>query len=133
MTTHAAAVASYMRKAERALDEARLLLREGKTEGACSRAYYAMHDAAHAALIATGYETPDEIIKTHHSLIAEFGKKLVLGGQIDAAHGRAFNKAQEMRLLADYSAEPPSADEAQGVVEKAEAFVAAIRARFAKE
>ena len=56
MTTHAAAVASYMRKAERALDEARLLLREGKTEGACSRAYYAMHDAAHAALIATGYE-----------------------------------------------------------------------------
>ena len=67
-------------------------------------------------------------------MIAEFGKKLVLGGQIDAAHGRAFNKAQEMRLLADYSAEPPpSPDEAQGVVEKAEAFVGAIRARFAKE
>jgi hypothetical protein len=32
----------------------------------------------------------------------------VLGGQIDAAHGRAFNKAQEMRLLADYSTETPS-------------------------
>ena len=74
-----------MQKAERALDEARVLLREAKTEGACSRAYYAMHDAAHAALLATGHEAPDAPIKTHHSLIAEFGKKLVLGGQMDAA------------------------------------------------
>ena len=31
-------VAAYMRKAERALDEARLLLRDKNTEGACSRA-----------------------------------------------------------------------------------------------
>ncbi len=133
MTTHVALVAGYMRKAERALSEALLLLQAGKTEGACNRAYYAMHDAAHAALLATGFETPDAIIKTHHVLIAEFGKRLVLGGQIDATHGRAFNKVQEMRLVSDYSAEPPSPDNAQGAVEKAEAFVAAIRARFAKE
>lgn len=132
MMTPAAVVTGYMRKAERALDEARLLLRESKTEGACNRAYYAMHDAAHAALLATGFETPDAIIKTHHTLIAEFGKKLVLSGQIDGAHGRAFNKAQEMRLLADYSAEPPSLDDAQRVVEQAESFVAAVRARLAK-
>ena len=38
--------ASYLRKAERALDEAQLLLLEAATEGACNRAYYAMHDAA---------------------------------------------------------------------------------------
>ena len=83
---------SYLRKAERALDEARLLLREQATEGACSRAYYAMHDAAHAALIAVGHETPDVLIKTHHSLIAAFGKQLVQGGYVDSALGRAFNK-----------------------------------------
>lgn len=53
--------ASNMRKAECALDEARLLVRERKTEGACSRAYYAMHDAAHAALIAVGHGTPDAL------------------------------------------------------------------------
>ena len=127
MTTHAAAVEGYMRKAGRALDEARLLLQESKTEGACSRAYYAMHDAAHAALLATGFEKPEAIIKTHHTLIAEFGKRLVFGGQIDPAHGRAFNKAQEVRQLADYSAEPPPLDDAEGAVEKAEAFVAAVR------
>lgn len=127
MTTHAALVASYMRKSERALSEALLLLQVEKTEGACSRAYYAMHDAAHAALIANGFESPDAIIKTHHTLIAEFGKRLVLGGQIGAPHGRAFNKVQEMRLLADYNAEPPSPEQARGAVEQAEAFVAAIR------
>jgi hypothetical protein len=32
-----------------------------------------------------------------------------------------------MRLLADYSAEPPPLDATQGAVEQAEAFVAAIR------
>jgi uncharacterized protein (UPF0332 family) len=120
-------VAGYMQKAERALDEARLLLREKKTEGACSRAYYAMHDAAHAALLATGHQAPDTPIKTHHSLIAAFGKELVLGGRIDAAFGRAFNKVQDMRQLADYSAEPPPLAESQWAVEQAENFVAAIR------
>jgi uncharacterized protein (UPF0332 family) len=131
MSSAALTVAGYMRKAERALDEARLLLRDEKTEGACSRAYYAMHDAAHAALLATGFETPEAIIKTHHTLIAEFGKKLVLGGQIDASIGRAFNKVEEMRLLADYSAEPPPLDKTQGAVEQAEVFVAAVRSLIA--
>jgi len=131
MSSAALTVAGYMRKAGRALDEARLLLRDEKTDGACSRAYYAMHDAAHAALLATGRETPDAIIKTHHTLIAEFGKKLVLGGQIDASIGRAFNKVEEMRLLADYSAEPPPLDKTQGAVEQAEVFVVAIRSLIA--
>ena len=130
MTGSAAIVAGYISKAERALEEARLLLQGDKTEGACSRAYYAMHDAAHAALFATGNETQDAIIKTHHRLIAEFGKKIVLGGQIDAALGRAFNRVQAIRLLADYDAEQPSREDAQWAVEQAEAFVAAIQARF---
>jgi len=48
--TNPAAVARYMQKAQRALDEARLLLGAQKAEGACNRAYYAMHDAAQARL-----------------------------------------------------------------------------------
>jgi uncharacterized protein (UPF0332 family) len=116
----------YLRKAERALHGARLLLSREATEGACSRDYYAMHDAAHEALLATGFETPDAIIKTHHSLIAEFGKKLVLSGRIEPQLGRAFNDAQEMRLLADYSAEPPSSDDSRRTVQQAEEFVAAV-------
>jgi uncharacterized protein (UPF0332 family) len=133
MSNSAALVAGYIGKAERALEEARLLLRGGKTEGTCSRAYYAMHDAAHAALFATGAETQDAIIKTHHRLIAEFGKKIVLGGHIDAELGRAFNRVQDIRLLADYDAEQPSFDDARWAVEQAEAFVAATKAKFGVE
>ncbi len=43
--------ASFMRKAERALASARVLLQDGDPEGACNRAYYAMFDAARAALM----------------------------------------------------------------------------------
>ena len=127
MKRAALAAAGYMRKAERALEEARLLLRDKKTEGACSRAYYSMRDAAHAALLATGFESPEAIIKTHQSLVAEFGKKLVLSGRIDATFGRAFNKVRDMRQLADYSDESPPLDETRSAVAQAEAFVAAIR------
>ncbi|EGV27515.1 HEPN domain protein [Thiorhodococcus drewsii AZ1] len=42
----------YLAKSRRALASARLLLADGDTEGACNRAYYAMFDAAHAALLA---------------------------------------------------------------------------------
>ena len=129
MTGPLAAV-SYLQKAERALDEARVLLREAKTEGACSRAY-AMHDAAHAALLATGHESPAALIKTHHSLVAAFGKELVLSGRMDAAFGRAFNKVQDTRQLADYSADPPPPADAQWAVEQAENFVAAVHAMIA--
>jgi uncharacterized protein (UPF0332 family) len=129
MTAHLTP-ASYIAKAERALSEARLLLQAGGTDGACNRAYYAMHDAAHAALMATGHETPDAIIKTHHTLIAEFGKKLVQSGQLAADLGRAFNKVEDIRLLADYSAESPPPVEAEWCVERAEVFVAAIKAKF---
>ena len=124
--------AAYIGKAERALEEAQFLLRANKTEGACSRAYYAMHDAAQAALFATGNEAPDTIIKTHHSLIAAFGKKIVLSGQIDAAFGRALNRVHDIRLLADYSAEPPSFDDARWAIEQAADFIDAIRAGFVK-
>jgi uncharacterized protein (UPF0332 family) len=93
MTARAATAASYLQKAARALEEAKLLMAANKTEGASNRAYYAMYDAAHAALIAVGRELPDVLIKTHSALIAEFGQSLVLTGHIDAHFGRAFNRA----------------------------------------
>ncbi len=45
---------AYLAKAERALASARLLLADDDREGACNRAYYAMFDAAHAALLHQG-------------------------------------------------------------------------------
>ena len=57
-------------------------------------------------------------------------KKLVLGGLMEAALGRAFNKVEDMRLLADYSAEPPPLDDAKWAVDQAGDFVEAMRAKF---
>ena len=64
-------------------------------------------------------------------MIAAFGKQLVLGGKIDADLGRAFNRAQDIRLLADYDAEPPALDIAATAIEQAEAFVAAVSTMIA--
>lgn len=71
--TGAAPSSDYLHKARRALSGARLLLQAGDTEGSCNRAYYAMFDAAHAALICVGVESLDAPIKTHNGLIAAFG------------------------------------------------------------
>jgi uncharacterized protein (UPF0332 family) len=130
MMARAVIAAEYLRKAERALDEAKMLMAASKTEGACNRAYYAMFDAAHAALFAVGRELPDALIKTHHTLIGEFGKSLVLGGHLDAQFGRALNRGHDIRLLADYNTEPPSIEDAQWLVEQADAMLAAVKAEF---
>lgn len=42
-----------MAKAIQASASAKILLNNGDTDGACNRAYYAMFDAARAALLAT--------------------------------------------------------------------------------
>ncbi|OHC67239.1 MAG: hypothetical protein A2045_15515 [Rhodocyclales bacterium GWA2_65_20] len=43
--------ADFLDKAARAAVSARLLLNAGDVDGACNRAYYAMFDAARAALL----------------------------------------------------------------------------------
>ena len=122
---------SYLRKADAALAAARLLLQAGDGDGACNRAYYAMFDAAHAALFALGAEDAAAPIKTHNGLIAKFGQQVVLGGHLSASHGAALNKVQRFRQLADYSGDLIGLENAQEAVEDADAFLAAVHARFA--
>ena len=119
---------SYIQKAERALAGARALVTAGDVEGACNRAYYAMFDAAHAALLSFGVSGPDANPKTHRGLIGTFGKRLVLGGHLPAELGVALNKVERLRTLADYTGEPITSTDAAWAVEKAEAFVVAISA-----
>ena len=119
--------ARYMEKAQRAVEGARVLLDTGDTEGACSRAYYAMFDAAHAALRAAGILTPDAQIKTHNGLLTLFSKELVQTKQVDPDLNKALNQVQQLRLVADYTGEQPEMEKARWAVEQAEAFVAAVR------
>lgn len=120
----------YMRKAERALNSARSLLHVKDTEGACNRAYYAMFDAAQAALRAAGVVSLDAEIKTHHGLLVLFSRELVKAGHVDVVHSKTLNQAQDIRLKADYTTEPPTLEETAWAVAQAEAFVLAMRAKF---
>ena len=61
-----------MTKARRALASAKKLLQDNDSDGACNRAYYAMFDAARAALVTSQAPVPPEIANTHSGLIAAF-------------------------------------------------------------
>lgn len=121
---------SYIVKAEKALSTARLLSQAEDPDGACNRAYYAMFDAAHAALFALGIEALSRPIKTHNGLAAMFGREVVLAGHLPAEYGEQLSKVEELRLLADYSDGSVSIARAMWAVECAEAFVAAVRKKF---
>jgi uncharacterized protein (UPF0332 family) len=119
-----------MAKAQRALASAHTLLQDNDSDGACNRAYYAMFDAARAALIASKAPVPPEIAKTHSGLIAAFSLHLVKPGLFPVELGRSFNKAEDLRLMADYKGDPISAEDALWTVQQAQAFVAQINQRF---
>jgi uncharacterized protein (UPF0332 family) len=96
------------------------------TNSAVNRAYYAMFYAARSALIAIGQ--PDRAAgKTHSGIIAAFDEHLVLPGLIDAAHGRSFGRIEHDRLVADYLGEGIDLPTAVAAVERADAFVTAVR------
>ena len=122
---------SYLRKAEAALSAARLLLQAKDGDGACNRAYYAMFDAAHAALFALRVEGMATPIKTHNGLIAKFGQEVILKGHLASTFGEELNAVQRFRQIADYSGDLVADDKAAWAVERAEAFVAAIRCLLA--
>ena len=114
-------------KAQRAVESAKLLLVAGDVNGACNRAYYAMFDAARAALIATQKPPESEAIKTHSGLISAFSLHLVKTGHVSVELGKSFSKVAEIRLVADYSDEEVSLDRAEWTIEQSTAFVVAMR------
>ena len=119
-----------MTKARRALASADKLLQDGDNDGACNRAYYAMFDAARAALIASKAPVPPEIAKTHSGLIAAFSLHLVKPGLFPVELGRAFNRTEDLRLVADYKGDPITEEEALWALQHAQIFLGEVDKRF---
>jgi uncharacterized protein (UPF0332 family) len=117
-------------KAARAVASAEMLLDAGDADGACNRAYYAMFDAARAALLVSGAPTEPEIARTHGGLITAFSMHLVKTGRVSVALGKSFNKVEELRLVADYRGDAVEAENAAWAVAQAKTFVEAMRAAF---
>ena len=119
-----------MAKADRACKSAGVLLEIGDVDGACNRAYYAMFDAARAALLASGAPVAPDIGRTHGGLINAFSNHLVKNGPVSKDMGRLLNRAQEIRQIADYKGDSVELIDAQEMVMQAETFIAALRAEF---
>lgn len=124
---------ALMAKANTACSSARALLNLGDVDGAANRAYYAMFDAARAALLASGAPVEPDIGRTHSGLIGAFGNFLVKNGPVSKEVGRLLNRAHEIRLVADYNGDSVEPADALEMVEQAEIFVAAMRAEFMPE
>jgi uncharacterized protein (UPF0332 family) len=119
-------------KAARAVASAKLLLAAGDTDGASNRAYYAMYDAALAALAWVGDGANEAVTRTHSGLIARFGQQFVRSGRLNPELGRSINRVQELRLTADYLTAAVPIDKAEWAIGEAEAFVTTIRELLAE-
>ena len=121
---------ALMSKAERAAASAKLLLEAGDVDGACNRAYYAMFEAARAALLASDAPVEAEVARTHSGLITAFSLHLVKTGRVPVDLGRALNRAQEIRLIADYKGNTVEPEQAAWAVEQAAGFVQVMQTKF---
>ena len=119
-----------MAKADRACRSAHVLLDLGDVDGACNRAYYAMFDAARAALAASDASVTLDVGKTHRGVLNAFSEHLIKNGPLSKEMGRLLKHAETFRYVADYQSNSVELDDASEIVEQAEIFVAAIRAEF---
>jgi uncharacterized protein (UPF0332 family) len=96
-------------------------------DGACNRAYYAMFDAAKAALLVMAPSSDSPIGKTHSGMIAAFGLHLVKTGHVRVELGRAFNRAQKIRQVADYTGDLIAPGDVEWLVQQADHFVQTMK------
>lgn len=90
--------AEHLAKAERLLRQAQALNAADAPESVIHLCYYAMFHAATAVLL----RHRDNAALTHTGLIGTFGQFAKDRGEIARQHGRALNRAEDLRLQADY-------------------------------
>ena len=88
----------WVEKASLCLRTAELALSIDDADSVCNRAYYAMYNAARAALIVAGREQA-AAAKTHSGFIAGFAEHLVKSGQLDRAYIQMLARAEKRRLI----------------------------------
>jgi uncharacterized protein (UPF0332 family) len=118
--------AGLIARARRSAASAKLLFDADDLNGACNRAYYAMFDAARAALLAGDWPVDSEAIKTHSGLIAAFSLHVIKAGLIPAQYGRSLRQVDQIRLIADYSDEGVDRERGLSAIEQANQFIEAV-------
>ena len=120
-------LAALLEKADRAIASAEVLLRDGDAEGASNRSYYAMFNAARAALILVG--APSEVTegKSHNGLHSAFNQYLIKPGHISQTLGAEFRKAERLRQISDYLGDPIESEKVELILNHAREFVQKIK------
>jgi uncharacterized protein (UPF0332 family) len=116
----------FIAEARERLRVARAAVETGAFSAAVSLAYYAMLNAARAAL-----SEEDLYSKTHSGAWHLFRETFVHTGRFDASLASRAGRTRELRLGADYEAQPVAPADAEDAVALAEEFVAAIEALYA--
>jgi uncharacterized protein (UPF0332 family) len=112
-----------MDQARDRLAVAQEVIESGHPAAATSSAYYAMLNAARAAL-----SERDEHAKTHAGAWTLFSSTFVATGEFDQELSALARRAKTARERGDYEAAPPTSEEASGYVDGATRFLAAVEA-----
>jgi uncharacterized protein len=118
--------AQLIARAQRTVASAKLLFDAADLNGACNRAYYAMFDAARAALLTIDEPFQSEVIKTHSGLITAFSLHLIKTRRLPEQYGKAFRQVDQIRLIADYSDAEIDGADAATAIRQAGDFVTAV-------
>lgn len=111
-----------LEKSRKSLAAATLLSRDGFTEAAISRAYYAAFYLAQAALA-----TKDISRSKHSGVIAAFGEHLTKKKLLPESLHKTFVSLYENRVTSDYTVEAaPSSGETREILEAARQFTESV-------
>lgn len=88
---------ALIKKAQRYLKSAEILLRDEDFDSSVSRTYYAMFYCAEAALL-----TKNLSFSSHKGVISAFGEHFIKTGIFPKELGRELNRAFEKRQIGDY-------------------------------
>ncbi|HLB29031.1 MAG TPA: HEPN domain-containing protein [Dehalococcoidia bacterium] len=115
------AVQELLGKSRKWLTDAQRLLEIESPDSAVSRAYYAMFDAAQAALLSRGITR-----SRHKGVHSAFGYYFVREGLFPPDLHLALEEAYDKRITADYSPQSVPPEEAGALLKDAEAFLRAV-------
>ncbi len=79
-----------------------------------------------AALLAIQAPAKSESVKTHSGLISAFSLHLIRPGHLPIELGKSLSRVSEIRIVADYSDEEVTREDAASVQQQVSIFVAAI-------
>jgi uncharacterized protein (UPF0332 family) len=107
------------KRAEKALQAAKMIHKAGLFEDSVSRTYYAVMHAAKSVLLAC-----ETTVESHAAIRRQFGKALIKPGLIEPEWATILGTTQDERMLADYNAGTNiSSESAQCLINDADRFL----------